>query len=131
MVLVATRPQETETLTSGPVRGQQAMHVALEFVLGDKGLRQIHKAFHPELRRDVLIELVGISSPHGPEHLLFDVGHRVGDIGMHLWAFIGHIPHSYVFRKLVPSGSITGNMRKSKNIHTSALGTALVSVAQG
>jgi len=75
VVLVASGPQEAEEFTHGVVPGQDALHMALQLVLGEERWRQVQWGAQAQRLGHVLIELFCALSANRPEHLLLDRRH--------------------------------------------------------
>ncbi len=69
IVVVTTCTEEACILPTGYVLGKNTVHMALEIMLRQKGLRQIQRAIHADLLRNERINLLDRVDAEAIEHL--------------------------------------------------------------
>ena len=89
-MLVAARSEEVQRVRAALVLLQQAFHVASQLVFRAERFWDVHVLLENDLLRNFFVELLDGLQADRLQHLLLDLGDRVGDVGMALKSFYTH-----------------------------------------
>ena len=90
VMLVAARSEEVQRVRAALVLLQQAFHVASQLVFRAERFGDVHVFLENDLLRNFFMELLDGLQADLLQHLLLDLGDRVGDVGMALKSFYTH-----------------------------------------
>jgi hypothetical protein len=104
LVLVTPAAQETDIFLACSIFGGDFIHVAFQGMLGRERGRQVQLFIVTEIFRYVRVKVVDLGSPDFLQHLIFDFGSGIGDVG--IGSFVSFFHLILLDRIILSSGEI-------------------------